>query len=565
VGSAAANAGSSIVQFVSTFGTKMAEAASATIAWITEQTIAAGTFIAENVAEAAAATMAFIAENAASLGLITIIAALVAAILYLATHWKQVWADIEAAALWVWHNVLDPMWQGIAWGAQWVYDHAIMPWWLGLKQIFGWVSDLATWLWHDVFDPLWKKLGDGVGDFITAFKNTWNTLSDVFKVPVNFLINTVYTQGIEALWNDVVNALGQSNLKLPDIKGFAAGGVVPGYAPGQDTVPAMLSPGEGVLVPEAVQALGPGTVLALNAAYGGGRVSTPGHYKGGGIVDTIVGDGKTALKVAEIVAALQIGDISLLTDALVGSIDIKGASGNYQKLLTAIPKQLTQFMAKAVSGGGSSSSSGSGGAGVSTPAGVTGTIAQWFSDAVAATDAPTSWIPSLETIANYESGDNPRAINLWDSNAAAGDPSRGLMQTIMSTFLAYHQPGTSDDIYDPVANIAAGINYIRSRYGDVSNVPGIKSLARGGSYVGYDSGGWLMPGNLPVNGLSRPEAVLTPDQSQWLQAMAQAGAQQGGMPGREVTVVQHFNGVAFPNAEQKAAMHRELALALSGA
>jgi hypothetical protein len=74
-----------------------------------------------------------------------------------------------------------------------------------------------------------------------------------------------------------------------------------------------------------------------------------------------------------------------------------------------------------------------------------------------------------------------------------------------------------------------------------------------------------MPGNVPVNGLARPEAVLTPDQSQWLQQMAQAGTQQGGAGSREVTVVQNFNGVAFPNAEQKAAMHRELALALSGA
>ncbi|SDH19237.1 hypothetical protein SAMN05421505_112119 [Sinosporangium album] len=47
---------------------------------------------------------------------------------------------------------------------------------------------------------------------------------------------------------------------------FADGGVVPGFQPGRDIVPALLSPGEGILRPEAVRFIGPDTVLALNAA-----------------------------------------------------------------------------------------------------------------------------------------------------------------------------------------------------------------------------------------------------------------------------------------------------------
>lgn len=39
-------------------------------------------------------------------------------------------------------------------------------------------------------------------------------------------------------------------------RAFAGGGTVPGYAPLRDTVPAVLSPGEGVLIPEAVRRLG---------------------------------------------------------------------------------------------------------------------------------------------------------------------------------------------------------------------------------------------------------------------------------------------------------------------
>jgi SLT domain-containing protein len=64
------------------------------------------------------------------------------------------------------------------------------------------------------------------------------------------------------------------------------------------------------------------------------------------------------------------------------------------------------------------------------------------------------------------------------------------MQTIMSTFMAYHQAGTSTNIFDPVANAAAAINYIKSRYGSINNVPGIESLAHGGPYVGYSQGTW---------------------------------------------------------------------------
>ncbi|MFJ8767819.1 transglycosylase SLT domain-containing protein [Streptomyces clavifer] len=71
-----------------------------------------------------------------------------------------------------------------------------------------------------------------------------------------------------------------------------------------------------------------------------------------------------------------------------------------------------------------------------------------------------------------ESSGNPMAINNWDSNAAAGIPSKGLLQVIDPTFQAYHVPGTSTDSYDPVANITAACNYAADRYGSIDNVFG---------------------------------------------------------------------------------------------
>ncbi|UAK32771.1 transglycosylase SLT domain-containing protein [Nocardia asteroides] len=69
-----------------------------------------------------------------------------------------------------------------------------------------------------------------------------------------------------------------------------------------------------------------------------------------------------------------------------------------------------------------------------------------------------------------ESTGNPQAINLWDSNAAAGIPSKGLLQVIDPTFAAYHVPGTPFDVWDPVANIVAACNYAAHRYGSMDNV-----------------------------------------------------------------------------------------------
>ncbi|XRL94234.1 transglycosylase SLT domain-containing protein [Bacillus subtilis] len=119
-----------------------------------------------------------------------------------------------------------------------------------------------------------------------------------------------------------------------------------------------------------------------------------------------------------------------------------------------------------------------------------GNVKQWIMAALMATKTPMSWLPGLMTIAQNESGGNPNAINLWDSNAKAGHPSQGLMQTIPSTFNDHKAPGMGN-IKNPIHNAAAAIGYIKSRYGSINNVPGIKSLNHGGPYVGYANGGLI--------------------------------------------------------------------------
>jgi LysM repeat protein len=120
---------------------------------------------------------------------------------------------------------------------------------------------------------------------------------------------------------------------------------------------------------------------------------------------------------------------------------------------------------------------------------VGGKVGSWIAKAQAVLKAhgvPLSKMNAhdINLIIQHESGGNPKAVNHWDSNAAAGHPSKGLMQTIGPTFNAYKLPGHGH-ILDPVDNIIAGVRYAISRYGSISNVPGVRNVHHGGSYVGY--------------------------------------------------------------------------------
>jgi hypothetical protein len=121
-------------------------------------------------------------------------------------------------------------------------------------------------------------------------------------------------------------------------------------------------------------------------------------------------------------------------------------------------------------------------------------ISKWIRQACKKSGVTPSsaWVKGYKTIIKRESGGNPNACNVWDSNAKTppgfskvkdygdgytrhgivrlnGRPthfqcSRGIVQCIPQTFAHNHARGTSRSIYDPVASIAASIRYVRGRY-----------------------------------------------------------------------------------------------------
>jgi LysM repeat protein len=103
-----------------------------------------------------------------------------------------------------------------------------------------------------------------------------------------------------------------------------------------------------------------------------------------------------------------------------------------------------------------------------------GSVVSWITQACQILGQPTAfWVKGYETLCRRESSGRPNAINNYDRNAkgpiqADGYPqgcSRGIAQCVPGTFASNHIAHTSQAIYDPVANIAASMHYVRSRYG----------------------------------------------------------------------------------------------------
>ncbi len=275
--------------------------------------------------------------------------------------------------------------------------------------------------------------------------------------------------------------------------------IIHGHAAGGKTSGSMAIVGEG---------RAPEYVIPTDPQYRGNAVGlwmSAGRelqlMAGGGVLDAPLGAARSAL-----------GAVGPWGQGVGGAV-VDRLGGLLQEIWT---KFLTSSFASSVGGAGT----------------IGGNLAAWIMQAIALTGVPASWAGGLGVLIMRESGGNPRAINLTDSNAAMGDPSRGLMQTIGSTFNAYHLAGTSLDIYDPVANIAAGIRYILSRYGGIGNVqqanPNLPPR-------GYDQGGYLPPGGTYAwNGTGRTEtvtpAVVMDDVVAELRGIRQLLAQLAGQP-----------------------------------
>lgn len=393
-------------------------------------------------------------------------------------------------------------WQGIRAAAQAVSNWfsgtlvpALKAVWDAIRVVF---SYAVNWIKTNAIDPLiskisklpdvFEKVKDGIG-------RTWDGIKDKVREPVQWVVNTVIRDGIAAAWNQVAEKL---SLPRWDFRGFARGGWT---GPGTKYQPAgIVHADEFVIRKEArraFEASHPGALDFLNRTG-----SLPGYANGGMVFANPVGSGLKKL-------------LELPFNAVKGLIDSIGSrfgESDWVKLSTEFAKKpanaVQEFLDKLIDKVFPDITwNGSAG------------VAQWADIATKAlemTGQPLSLLGSLLRRMDQESGGNPRAINLWDSNAAAGTPSMGLMQTIGPTFEAYKYPGYND-IWDPLSNILASIRYALAQYGSLSAAyDRAGGYAEGGRVRGpflFDRGGYLPPGlSLVANHTGRPERVLNPSQ-----------------------------------------------------
>jgi hypothetical protein len=154
-----------------------------------------------------------------------------------------------------------------------------------------------------------------------------------------------------------------------------------------------------------------------------------------------------------------------------------------------------------------------------------------------------------------ESGGNPNAINLWDSNAAAGIPSQGLMQVVPPTFAAYAGPFASLGILNPLANIYAAVAYAIARYGaNIVNVLGHGHGYAAGGVIGEPVLGLGLSSGHPYTFGERGPELVSP----------LSGAGPAGFGGRAAVVINVYPRAQQDEREIAAMVGRELAWAEAG-
>lgn len=176
---------------------------------------------------------------------------------------SSIWNGIASTVSGVWESIKSTASAAV----QWVYD--------SVTNVFSYMSSGVS----SIFDGM-----------RSAIESVWNKVKSVAAKPVNFIIDTVYTNGLKSMVETVASKIGLSLTlpTVPRIAEYAGGGIVPGYSPGHDTIPAMLSPGEAILVPELVRQIGPSRIIAANWAAskrrpGGTPGKAPAGFSGGGI------------------------------------------------------------------------------------------------------------------------------------------------------------------------------------------------------------------------------------------------------------------------------------------
>lgn len=449
----------------------------------------------------------------------------VAAFQFLSDLWTTVWTYVSAFFITLWVSIKDffvSTWEALksyyeavfkilsdAWTALWTSVRDFISGvlativqffkdrWEDVKNVFQSFSD---WIVGTFWTPLSKFFTETIpaafDTAVNAIKTAWEKVKEFVRAPIQAIIDVVYNGGIVNAWNLIATKFGADELKPYTMPAWKDGGPVRGPGTGtSDSIIGRVSNGEHVWTKREVDAAGGhGAVAALRQYFVGGGVRVMGdgngrYAEGGGVWDTILGYLKVGGAV-QTAGPKQLDELALGAIYPVAEMAINKARDLGAEAIRALmPGDDTAWEGLAIGAISKMAStvlewikprdvapalSGSGGAGVagSIP---TGDRAAIITSALAAAGIPppgtmNDWLIGMNTLIERESGWNPNSVNLWDVNAQNGVPSGGLAQVIGPTFQAYRVPSLPNNVFDPIANVAASARYIVSRYGNITNV-----------------------------------------------------------------------------------------------
>ena len=148
---------------------------------------------------------------------------------------KPVFDNIGKVIGWVWENILKPMFDTWAWifknvlgpAFTWLYENVIKP-------AFDGIGAAIKWVWDNVLKPVFDVLKKAIEEDIprgfelgvAAIKKIWETIQDIAKAPIRFIVDTVINDGLIGAFNNVAGFLPGVD-KLPRVAlppGFSGGG-----------------------------------------------------------------------------------------------------------------------------------------------------------------------------------------------------------------------------------------------------------------------------------------------------------------------------------------------------
>ena len=443
---------------------------------------------------------------------------------------------VGAIANWLWVNVLSPVFTAIGQIVAWVWETFISPIFQAIGVALGVLGDAFNWLWVNVIQPVWDGISStistvwtwidknvftpfktGIGLIGTAFENVakaigtaWDGIKKAAAVPINFVLDTVWNNGLRSFWNDMVSTLGLDDMKLPKAKlvKFASGGVMPGYTPGRDVHKFWsptgggleLSGGEAIMRPEFTRLVGGAAgVDAINAAARNGRLPF-GDGEGNFFGDVWDNISKAASVAWEFITnpaqAIKSHVIEGIIRPLMGGQNLFGqtVAGIAENTLMGFVDLFKNAAPKA-----------NGTAGM-------GWEAMW--------QIVRNAIPGAVMTSNYRSPGANAAVGGVKGSYHTQGRAIDLVPANMDMFNAVARlfPNASELIYSPAGGrqLLNGQPFNgwsdavrRMHYNHVH-----LAMANGGVVPKlYDQGGWLPHGGLAVNKTGKPEAVLTPAES----------------------------------------------------